>query len=105
MVVVGTNLSALWILIANAWMQNPVGFVLNNNRAEMVDIGAVVFSPYAWSKFIHTVLSGYTVAAFFVMGISAYHILRKSQLVVFKKSFKMAAIFGFNCYISTVFCW
>jgi cytochrome d ubiquinol oxidase subunit I len=94
MVVLGTNLSALWILVANAWMQNPVGFILNNNRAEMVDFIAILFSPYAWSKFVHTVLSGYLVAAFFVMGISAYHILRKSRLSLFKRSFKMAATFA-----------
>jgi cytochrome d ubiquinol oxidase subunit I len=94
MVVIGTNLSALWILIANAWMQNPVGFVLNNNRAEMINFSAIIFSPYAWSKFTHTVLSGYTVASFFVMGVSSYHILRKYQLPIFKKSFKIATIFA-----------
>ncbi|MDY6821596.1 MAG: cytochrome ubiquinol oxidase subunit I [Deferribacterota bacterium] len=94
MVALGSNLSALWILIANAWMQNPVGYTLRNSRAEMIDFAAVVFSPYAWTKFIHTVLSGYTIAAFFVLGVSAYHILKKSNLEFFKKSFKMAALFG-----------
>jgi cytochrome d ubiquinol oxidase subunit I len=88
------NLSALWILLANGWMQHPVGYVLNNGRAEMVDFMALVTSSYGWSKFLHTVLSGYVVAAFFVMGISAWHILRNSNIRFFKTSFKIAATFG-----------
>jgi cytochrome d ubiquinol oxidase subunit I len=94
MVALGSSLSALWILTANAWMQHPVGYVLNNGRAELVDFAAVVFSAYAWSKFLHTVLGGYIVGAFFVMGVSAYHILRKNQLDFFKKSFRLAAAFA-----------
>lgn len=94
LVAFGTTLSALWILTANAWMQHPVGYVLNNGRAELVDFAAVVFSSYAWSKFFHTVLGGYIVGAFFVMGVSAYHILRKNELEIFKKSFKIAATFA-----------
>jgi cytochrome d ubiquinol oxidase subunit I len=94
MVAIGSNLSALWILIANAWMQHPVGYVIRNNRAELVDFAEVIFSPYAWLKFFHTVMGGYIVGAFFVMGVAAYHILRKNQLDFFKKSFKIAAIFG-----------
>ncbi len=94
LVAIATNLSALWILLANGWMQKPVGYVLRNGRAEMVDFMAMVTNPYGWSKFFHTVLSGYVVAAFFVMGISAYHILRKSNLDFFKRSFRMAASFG-----------
>jgi len=84
----------LWILLANGWMQNPVGYVLRNNRAEMVDFGAMLTNPYGWLKFSHTLLSGYVVAAFFVMGISAYHLLKKTNLTFFKSSFKMAATFG-----------
>jgi cytochrome bd ubiquinol oxidase subunit I len=94
LVAIATNLSALWILLANGWMQKPVGYVLRNGRAEMVDFMAMVTNSYGWSKFFHTVLSGYVVAAFFVMGISAYHILRKNELVFFGRSFKMAALFG-----------
>jgi len=94
LVAIATNLSALWILLANGWMQKPVGYVLRNGRAEMVDFMAVATNPYGWSKFFHTVLSGYVVAAFFVMGIAAYHILRKSDTDFFKRSFKMAASFG-----------
>jgi len=94
MVALGSNLSALWILIANAWMQHPVGFELKNGRAEMVDFGALIFSPYAWSKFFHSVSSGWVVAAFVVMGVSAYHLLRKNEVEFFKKSLKYGAIFG-----------
>jgi cytochrome bd ubiquinol oxidase subunit I len=94
MVALATNLSALWILLANAWMQHPVGYVLRNGRAEMVDFLAVITSPYGWLKFFHTVLSGYVVAAFFVMGIAAWHLLRKNHQIFFKRSFRMAALFG-----------
>src|SRR5512143_3367293 len=87
LVAIATNLSALWILLANGWMQNPVGYVLRNNRAEMVDFLAMVTNGYGWLKFFHTVLSGYVLAAFFVMGISAYHIMRKGNLDFFKRSF------------------
>jgi cytochrome d ubiquinol oxidase subunit I len=94
LVAVATNLSALWILLANGWMQHPVGFTLRNNRAEMTDFIALLTNPYGWLKFFHTVISGYVIAAFFVMGISAYHILKKSNLNFFKASFRMAATFG-----------
>jgi len=94
LVAFGTNMSALWILLANAWMQKPVGYVLRNGRAEMVDFGALVFNPYGWLKFFHTNISGYVVAAFFVMGISAYHLLKKNETDFFKSSFRIAAVFG-----------
>jgi len=89
-----TNMSALWILLANGWMQHPVGYVLRNNRAELVDFMAFLTNGYGWLKFFHTILAGYVVAAFFVMGVSAWHILRKSHPEFFKKSFQIAAIFG-----------
>ena len=88
------SLSALWILIANGWMQYPVGYVIRNGRAEMVDFWAVLTSPYGWLKFGHTIVAGYVVGAFFVMGISAYHILRKQHVAFFKRSFKMASAFA-----------
>ena len=94
LVAFATNLSALWILLANGWMQHPVGYVLRNGRAEMVDFGALLTNPYGVMKFIHTVLSGYMVAAFFVMGISAYHLLKKNRIDFFKCSFRIAATFG-----------
>lgn len=92
---IGTNLSALWILLANAWMQNPVGFVIRNNRAEMDDFLALVTNPYGWIKYSHTLLSGYALAAFVIMGVSAWHLLRKNETEFFKRSFRMAAVWGF----------
>ncbi len=94
LVALATNLSALWILLANGWMQHPVGYVLRNNRAEMVDFGAMLTNPYGLLKFGHTLVSGYVVAAFFVMGISAYHLLKKNWAEFFQRSFKIAAAFG-----------
>ena len=94
LVALGSSLSALWILIANAFMQHPVGYVLNYGRAEMVDFGALVFNPKAWVMFEHTLTSGLTTAAFFVLGISAYHIARNKDVDFFKHSFNLAAIVG-----------
>jgi cytochrome bd ubiquinol oxidase subunit I len=94
LVAFSTNLSALWILLANGWMQRPVGFVLRNGRAEMTDFGALVTNRFGWVTFGHTVLSGYVLAAFFVMGISAYHLLRRNEVPLFRSSFRMAAVFG-----------
>jgi len=94
LVAIATNLSGLWILLANGWMQHPVGYVLRNGRAEMVDFLALVTNPNGLLKFGHQIFSGYTVAAFFVMGISAWHLLRKNESEFFKSSFKMAALFG-----------
>jgi cytochrome d ubiquinol oxidase subunit I len=92
---IGTNLSALFILQANAWMQNPVGFALRNGRAEMIDPLAVFFNPYGIVKFIHTLLSGYALAAFVIMGVSAWHLLKKNETDFFKRSFRFAAVWGF----------
>jgi cytochrome d ubiquinol oxidase subunit I len=99
---IGTNLSALWILLANGWMQHPVGAklveVVNNplinRRMEMDDFLAVVTNPYGWNKFLHQISSAYVLAAFFVMGISAWHLLRKNETSLFTQSFKSAALFG-----------
>jgi len=94
LVAFATNLSALWILLANGWMQHPVGYVLRNGRAEMVDFMALITNPSGVLKFVHTVLSGYMVASFFVMGIAAYHLLKRNQIDFFKRSFKIGATFG-----------
>ena len=98
-VAVATNLSALWILLANGWMQRPVGYHLVANaagqlRAEMIDFPALLLNPYGLIKFAHTVTSGYAVAAFFVMGISAWHLLRGNNTAFFRRSFRTAAFFG-----------
>jgi cytochrome bd ubiquinol oxidase subunit I len=92
---VATNISALIILLANAWMQKPVGYVLRNNRAEMNDFLAVLTNPYGWIKFTHTLLSGYALAAFLIMGVSAWHLLRSNELDFFKRSFRLAAVWAF----------
>ena len=94
LVAIATNLSALWILLANGWMQHPVGYVLRNGRAEMVDFLALVTNPYGLLKFGHQLVSGYTVGAFFVMGVSAWHLLRKNRPDFFKRSFRIGALFG-----------
>ena len=91
---IGANLSALWILTANSFMQHPVGFAMENGRAVMTDFWALLGNPYLWTQFPHTVLSGFVTGAFFVMGISAYHLVRRSETDFFHQSFQMAAIFG-----------
>jgi cytochrome d ubiquinol oxidase subunit I len=94
LVAFATNLSALWIILANAWQQHPVGYALRNGRAEMTDFKALIGNPYGWAMFTHTVLSGFVCAGFFVMGVSAYHLLRKNQTDLFKRSFRTAAVFA-----------
>lgn len=89
-----TNMSALWILLANGWMQRPVGYVLRNGRAEMVDFWALLTNPYGWLEFFHTVFAGWVIAGFFVMGVSAWHLLRKNQESLFKRSFGAGAVFA-----------
>ncbi len=88
------NVSAVWILLANGWMQYPVGYVIRNGRAELVDFAAVVFNKFGLIEIVHTVPSAYVLSAFFVMGISAYHLLKKQHVGVFTQSFQMALIFG-----------
>lgn len=94
LVAISSNVSALWILIANSFMQEPVGYVLRNGRAEMENFFALITNPHVFYQFPHTVLSGFTTAAFFVLGISAYHLLKKDSQEVFRRSFKIAIIFG-----------
>lgn len=94
LVAFGTNLSAFWILVANSFMQEPVGYVLRNGRAEMTDFFALLTNTHVLYQFPHTVLAGFVTASFFVMGISAYHLLRQSQLEPFRRSFRLALITG-----------
>ncbi len=94
LVAFASTLSAVWILIANAWMQHPVGFTIRNGRAELVNFAAVVFQKYAVVEFIHTVSSAYVLSAFFVMGVSAYHLLKKQHIDFFTRSFRIALGFG-----------
>jgi cytochrome bd ubiquinol oxidase subunit I len=88
------NISAIWILTANGWMQHPVGFTIRDGRAELVDFAAVVFNKFAILEIFHTVPAAYILSAFFIMGISAYHLLRKNHIDFFTKSFRMALMFG-----------
>ena len=101
---VGTNLSALWILIANGWMQNPVGaeFSYVTMRMEMVDFAAVLFNPDAQAKFVHTVSAGYVTGAMFVLSISAFYLLVGRDIDFAKKSFRIAAAFGFASICSVI---
>ena len=105
MVFIGSNISALWILVANAWMQNPVGmeFYPMTARNEMSDFWAVLLSPTAMSKFFHTVTSAYTLSACFVVGVSAWFILKKRHFEFARKSILLASVFGFLSIIATIF--
>lgn len=96
MVAIGSNLSALWILIANGWMQYPVGSHFNPDTArnEMLNFWEILFSPVAITKFLHTVASGYVVAALFVVGISAWYLLKKRDVQFAKRSMAIGAAFG-----------
>jgi len=104
MVAVGSNLSALWILIANGWMQNPVGAEFNPDtmRMEVVDFFAVLFNPVAQAKFVHTVSAGYVTGAMFVLAVSCYYLLRRKNLGFAKRSFVVAASFGLASALSVV---
>lgn len=94
LVAIATCGSAFWILTANAWMQHPVGFEVRNGRAELTDLAAIMLNPKAIFSIIHTVAAAATVGAFFVMGISAWHIRRQNQPAFFKSSFKITLIVG-----------
>lgn len=94
MVALGTNISALWIITANGFMQHPVGYVLRNGRVELSDFMALTTNPYTWYMFFHTLLACYVVGSFFVMSISAYHLLRNSQSDFFRRSFRMGLFLG-----------
>jgi cytochrome bd ubiquinol oxidase subunit I len=96
LVAFGANLSALWILVANAWMQSPVGMEFNPETArnEMVNFWEVLFSPTAVNKFLHTISSGFILASVFVVGISAWFMLKKRQISFARKSIVVSATFG-----------
>jgi len=93
LVAIGSNLSALWILIANAWMQVPVGYVLNEGRAELSDFVAVMLNEQMFVMAQHTIIAAFTTGGLFMLGISAWHILRKNQVEIFSKSAHIALVF------------
>ena len=96
LVAVGATLSALWILVANAWMQHPVGMIFNPETArnEMVNFWAVLFNQVAVDKFLHTVSSGFLLASMFVLGISAWYLISKREELLAKRSILIAGVFG-----------
>ncbi len=89
-----SNLSAIWILTANGWMQQPVGYAVRNGRAELTDFAAVVFNTFSILQILHVVPAALLLAAFFVMGVSAYHLLKKQHTDFFTRSFRMALTVG-----------
>ncbi len=96
MVAIGANLSAVWILVANAWMQNPVGmkFNLDKTRFEMFNFADVVFNPVAVSKFTHTSSSGFLFASLFVITVSSWYLIKGRHIEMAKKSIVVASVFG-----------
>jgi cytochrome d ubiquinol oxidase subunit I len=104
MVALGSNLSALWILIANGWMQHPAGATFDpaTMRMEVTNFYDVVFNPVAQAKFVHTVSAGYVTASVFVLGVSAFYLLKGRHLEFAKRSFTVAAAFGLAASLSVV---
>jgi len=104
LVALGSNLSALWILVANGWMQNPVGAEFNYEtmRMEVTSFGALIFNPAAQVKFVHTVAAGYTTASAFVLGISAYYMLKGRDSAFSQRSYTIAAGFGLASVLAVI---
>jgi cytochrome d ubiquinol oxidase subunit I len=104
LVAFGSNLSALWILIANGWMQYPVGahFNYQTMRMELTSFSALLFNPVAQAKFVHTVAAGYVLGSVFVLAISSWYLLRGRNVEVAKRSMAVAASFGLACSLSVV---
>ncbi|WP_320007647.1 cytochrome ubiquinol oxidase subunit I [Maridesulfovibrio sp.] len=94
-VAIASNISAIWIILANGWMQHPVGYIMRNGRAELEDFGAVISNSFAWGQFFHNAFGSFVVAGFFIMGISAYHLLKKNEVEFFAKSFKIGLVASF----------
>lgn len=104
LVAFGSNFSALWILVANGWMQNPVAadFNFETMRMEMLSFAELVLNPVAQVKFVHTVAAGYCTGAFFVLGISSYYLLKGRDIGFAKRSFAVAATFGIAAVLSVI---
>lgn len=94
MVALGSNVSALWIITASGFMQHPVGYVLRKGRLEINNFLELITNPTAWYMFTHTLIASYTVGAFFVMSISAYHLIRNHQSEFFRQSFRYGLFFA-----------
>ncbi len=94
LVAIGAHISALWIIIANAFMQHPVGYAISDGRAVLTDFRAVITNLPVFSHYPHVISAGLVTAAFFMLSISAYHLLRQNETELFRTSFRMAAIIG-----------
>ena len=105
LVAIGSNLSGLWILVANGWMQNPIGMHFNPEtvRNKMNNFREVLFNPVAVNKFLHTISSAYVLAALFVIGISAWYLIKNRNTALSKKSMIAASVFGFFSILFTIF--
>lgn len=104
LVALGSNLSALWILIANGWMQHPVGayFDFHTMRMEVSHFADVLFNPVAQAKFVHTISAGYVTGSVFVLAISSYYLLRGRNIAIATRSITVAAAFGLASALSVV---
>ncbi|HBZ17200.1 MAG TPA: cytochrome bd-I ubiquinol oxidase subunit CydA [Pantoea sp.] len=104
LVALGSNMSALWILVANGWMQNPIAseFNFETMRMEMVSFSELILNPVAQVKFVHTVAAGYTTGAMFILGISAWYLLKGRDIAFAKRSFAIAASFGMAAILSVI---
>ncbi|OQR31543.1 cytochrome d terminal oxidase subunit 1 [Pseudomonas sp. Bc-h] len=104
LVAIGSNMSALWILIANGWMQNPVGaeFNFTTMRMELTSFSDLIFNPVAQVKFVHTVASGYVTGAIFVLAISSWYLLKGRDIGFARRSFAIAAAFGMASILSVI---
>src|SRR4030095_13593503 len=104
LVALGSSLSALWILVANGWMQNPVGAEFNYQtmRMEVVSFAEVLFNPVAQAKFVHTVAAGYVAPCMFVLGVSSYYLLKARDVGFALRSFAVAAGFGLASALSVI---
>jgi len=103
LVAIAGNLSAVWILTANGFMQQPVGYTIRNGRAEMTDFFEVLFNTFSLIEIVHVLPSAALLGAFFVMGISAWHLLKRQQIEFFNRSFKIALVFGLVASLVTAF--
>lgn len=104
---IGANISAFWILVANSFMQNPVGYTVVDGRATMTDFLALITNPNVFLQYPHVVLGGFTTGAFFVLGVSAFHLLRHRRQTatntwMFQRSFNIALVFGLFAIIGTM---
>ncbi len=104
LVAIGSNFSALWILIANGWMQHPVGAEFNPDtmRMEMTSFFDIMFNEVAQAKFVHTVSAGYVTASVFVLGVSAWYLLKNRHIELARRSITVAVSFGLAAALSVV---